>query len=419
LKKRAVLGFALVGLLVVAGGAFAETTLRFSLWRDLNTWDGTMEVIDEFMRRYPDIKIEVEVPSGSYTERLLTMHVAGVAPDVMLSEDEPYQSLIEAGVFMDITHLIERDAALLKEQMDDYWPSQHEVTIYKGRYFGLPGQVGGGVVTYINRDLFDQSGLAAPADDWTFDDLVEAGRRMTEDRNGDGSPDQWGIALTTSWPYALNWIWSGGGSLLNEDRTRSVLDQVEAIDGLQFMHDLIHVYGVAPAPGTPGVDWVGGAVGVRFLGSWDFGQSLANLPFNWDVAHLPKHPERGTRGTRVSWNIATISPQTQHLEAAWEFLKFFSSIEASRIIWEQSRMPFPPSVSVARTMVDPNTPQREEVMIEALLEYGRLQPITPYWNEMGRVFAPRLAEMLQGVISPAAAATLVADEINTILAASE
>ncbi len=378
-----------------------------------------MEVIDEFMRRYPDIKIEVEVPSGSYTERLLTMHVAGVAPDVMLSEDEPYQSLIEAGVFMDITHLIERDAALLKEQMDDYWPSQHEVTIYKGRYFGLPGQVGGGVVTYINRDLFDQSGLAAPADDWTFDDLVEAGRRMTEDRNGDGSPDQWGIALTTSWPYALNWIWSGGGSLLNEDRTRSVLDQVEAIDGLQFMHDLIHVYGVAPAPGTPGVDWVGGAVGVRFLGSWDFGQSLANLPFNWDVAHLPKHPERGTRGTRVSWNIATISPQTQHLEAAWEFLKFFSSIEASRIIWEQSRMPFPPSVSVARTMVDPNTPQREEVMIEALLEYGRLQPITPYWNEMGRVFAPRLAEMLQGVISPAAAATLVADEINTILAASE
>lgn len=227
------------------------------------------------------------------------------------------------------------------------------------------------------------------------------------------------MALTTSWPYALNWVWSAGGNLLNEDRTRSVLDEVEAIEGLQFMSDLIHVYQVAPAPGTPGVDWPGGAVGMRFLGSWDFGQSLATLPFNWDVAHLPKHPERGTRGTRVTWNIATISPQTKNLEAAWEFVKFFSSIEASRIIWEQSRMPFPPSVSVARTMVDPSTPQREEVMIEALLEYGRLQPITPYWNEMGGVFTPRLAEMLQGLISPTAAATLVAADINAILGAGQ
>jgi len=182
LRLKAVVSACLAAVLLVAGGAYAETTLRFSLWRDLNTWDGTMAVIDEFMRRHPDIKIEVEVPAGAYSEQLLTMHAAGVAPDVMLSEDEPFQSLIEAGVFLDVTQLIERDAAQLREQIEDYWPTQHEVTIYKGRYFGLPGQVGGGVVTYVNLDLFDQAGLPLPADDWTFDDLVEAGRRLTKDR---------------------------------------------------------------------------------------------------------------------------------------------------------------------------------------------------------------------------------------------
>jgi len=416
MKRRFLLCFAVSAIIlssVLSAVASAKVSITFSLWRDNSTWDGTMAVIEEFQTNHPDIEVNVIAPGG-YDEKLRVMSAAGSAPDVMLSQDEPFQGHIEAGVFMDLTDLVERDKDELAQQLADYWPTQHEVCLYKGRYYGLPGQVGGGVLTYYNQDLFDKKGLVYPDENWTWNDLIDYGKHLTEDTDGDGNVDTWGLTLSGWWVYTLPWIWSAGGAVLNKEHTRAVVDSPEAIEGLDFYQKLMHEYMVAPAPGMKGPNWMQGEQGINFTGTWVFGYYLQHLPFNWNVAHLPLHPETKQRATRVSWNIVTISPQTKHLQEAWKFAKFFSSIRASEIIWEKSRMPFPPSVQVARTMCDPATPQDEEVLVNVLLNYGRLQPITPYWTEMERIIASHLGKLRAGQISAKQMAEQCAREINAL-----
>ena len=45
-------------------------------------------------------------------------------------------------------------------------------------------------VLYFNKDMFDAAGIAYPTDDWTWEEFREAAKKLTIDKNGDGTPDQ-------------------------------------------------------------------------------------------------------------------------------------------------------------------------------------------------------------------------------------
>lgn len=46
---------------------------------------------------------------------------------------------------------------------------------------------------YYNKKLFSKAGVTAPPKTW--EEFVATGKRLTRDTNGDGRPDQWGLAL--------------------------------------------------------------------------------------------------------------------------------------------------------------------------------------------------------------------------------
>ena len=101
-------------------------------------------------------------------------------------------TFVAQGLAYDITPFIERDLV-----MDDYlaaWSSAR----YDGRYYGIPAEGGGyredGI--FVNRDIFNKAGIEIPSPDpaeaLTFDEWTQLSIRLTQDVDGDGTPEQWG-----------------------------------------------------------------------------------------------------------------------------------------------------------------------------------------------------------------------------------
>ena len=72
---------------------------------------------------------------------------------------------------------------------------------------------------------------------------------MTVDGNGvspgaDGfdstNVTQYGFSIVPGWPPVQQWIWQAGGEVLSDDLTQSPIDSAEAVQGAQFVADLIN-----------------------------------------------------------------------------------------------------------------------------------------------------------------------------------
>jgi multiple sugar transport system substrate-binding protein len=332
----------------------------------------------------------------------------------MLIQDEPFQGLVDKGLIADLTALVQRDMNELRAQIEDYWPTQWEVVQYKGRIYGMPGQVGGGYLIYYNQELFDQAGLPYPEKNWTWDQFIQAGRRTNRDVDGNGVNDIWGLQTAANFLHALAWIWGAGGDILNAERTAPVVNTTQTIEGFRFYQNLVREYGITQVSPTP--NWLAGQAAMFIQGNWAFGRNLQEGRFRWDVAHFPRHPSTGLRASRVTWNIVTMNPETKYPKEVWDFIKYFSSIEASELLITRSNVAYPPSMSASRkwSLARRDTPQNEMLMADVLFEDGRLQPINPLWQEMETILNKHMGRLWRGEASPEQTAAVAQEELTIL-----
>ena len=145
-------------------------------------------------------------------------------------------------MFVDLNPLMAEDGVSL----DDYFYPMDLEWGYEGGMYGAI-LYAGGQANYVNKDLVEAAGLEFPAEDWTWDDLLESAKAMT-------NPDenQSGINMTPLQPpyWSSSFIHGAGGTVLNDAKDQCTLTTPEAQAGLQFVADLILVHKVMPPPGA-------------------------------------------------------------------------------------------------------------------------------------------------------------------------
>jgi len=83
-------------------------------------------------------------------------------------------------------------------------------------------------------------------------------------------------------------MWQFGGGILNEDGTEVLLDSPESIAAIQYWHDLMYKYYVAP-PAVPGKMWAGDLyANNRLVFMWEGTWTGGFMKDNPDVAALTK-----------------------------------------------------------------------------------------------------------------------------------
>ena len=392
------------------------TEVRFSFWGnylDLKMW---RDIVREFEAENPDISIKPEYISGDYKKKIQLAMISGGAADVLLMDDEILPAYSVRGFLEDLSPYIERDREALR--LDDMFPTAMESFRYQGVQSGLPWD-GSSEVFFFNKDLFDAAGVPYPDRDWTCSDFRRIARELTRDLDGDGRPDQFGAMIEFTLNTVEGFVWSFGGDILNEDKTRFAMNTPEAIEAIQFLADMRCQDHVVPWS-TEGetlfaeVQLLSGRVAMVKSGAY-VALTLKGVKdaMRWGMAPVPIGPH-GDRATRVTWDGLCISGTSAHKEEAWRFLMFVESEKVQAQIARAGRG-LPVRVPDARKyFVDPKSGVDEALVIDAVY-YGKLNPITPRFLEIFEAVRYEFAQVQLCNQSAAEAVSHLEPQVNAIL----
>ena len=204
-----------------------------------------------------------------------------------------------------------------------------------------------GKVVLYRRDLFDEFKVPYPTNDWTWNDMLTACRKITHPNRG-----IYGIYFSRgkheSW-WWMSFLWSAGGRAVVYDHTnhhwKAVFDSPQAALALDFYNRLCtepwtdergrRHRGYAyrdPDWGTAGAKWARGEIGMMFA----YIDQKIFQKINPDVTGMvpvPRGPT-GLRGAELNSMMMGLFAGIREpavRDAAWEYMRFYDSMEAMRI----------------------------------------------------------------------------------------
>ncbi|NLE15188.1 MAG: sugar ABC transporter substrate-binding protein, partial [Spirochaetales bacterium] len=205
-------------------------TLKYAFWGNPDAIGVEQDIIKAFEEKHPDIKIEPIVSGyADYHTKLMTMIAGNMAPDVMRIDDYYFYDFIKLGAVESLSPFIQRD----KIDLDLYPKMGIEEAIVDGQIYGLPWGTAP-LYMLLNLDVFEKSGVALPSLDWTTKDFERIVRSFNPQKD-----KVYGFAIDTNYlSSVLPHIWSKGGTLLSEDKSRYTGDSPEASSAIQMLADL-------------------------------------------------------------------------------------------------------------------------------------------------------------------------------------
>jgi len=303
-----------------------------------NVMEARNRALEKFAAEHPNIIVErEELPHADFWVKIPAEIAAGEGPDVIqLPYLEQAVTFAAKGMFEPLDSFIDGPNGM---DRDDWLPEVIKYGVYGGKLTVLPGVMMLTGLAY-NKDMFDAAGVAYPTDDWTWDDMLAAAKKLTLDANGRNAEDpdfdpeaivQWGI-YTWWWKTDFaHYLWTFGGDWLNEDATECTLDSPQAIEAITFYGDLTQKYHVAPylrelapAHGHPAL--MEEKVAMAIFGSPRFPDVDAS-GINWDVAMIPYKKDVGVRANLMFGDGVAMVKGAKNREAAWEFIKYWAGTE--------------------------------------------------------------------------------------------
>jgi multiple sugar transport system substrate-binding protein len=329
---------------VAASGAPAaagqeHVKIRATIWVSQNEQNALDQMVQEYQKTHPNVEVEwINITGGGLygRDKLLTMLAGGDAPDLMMLNTGQFEGLASRGALRPLDDLVEAD----KLDLSMYWPQGIDGVKYNGHVYGLPRDLSD-VILYYNKDLFDAAGVAYPNDNWTWNDLRDAAKTLTRDKDGSGKVNQWGFGIGN---YTWTWtgfVWADGGDVLSADRKLCLLDQPQATEAMRFYFGLLTDDRVSPPPGAlpeqaSVLDYfTTQSIAMGLYGPW-FRPTLVTAAnqFRWDVAQPPKSPTTGARGSVVYTDEWGIYSSSKVARETWDFMTFLTG-PAGQTKWNE------------------------------------------------------------------------------------
>jgi len=380
---------------VVTGMSFAVTTVNFMNFSSAG--DNTQyleEMKNVFEEQNPDIKIKIEtVGFGDYFTKLMTLIAGNNPPDAFELNYENFYTYAKKGVLLDLAQPMEKvgfDESNINEMALKAFQAD-------GKQYGLPFSFSNVILIY-NKDLFDQAGAQYPTLDWTWQDELEAAKKIRE-----LDPMTFGIYQPIQFWEFYKTVRQNGGSLLNDDKTEFTLNRKENIETLQFMVDRVQKYNVMPNDAQlAGMgDWdlfISGRLGMVVTGIWALPTFIKDCDFNWDIQ---VEPGNIAKSTHFFSNGVVISKDAKNKEEAFKWINFLSSSrEVAKIRidagWE---LPAVTYQDILDDYISQTPPENREAVFESL-NYLVTPPVIENIGEMTDIINRYLEEARYGEKTP-------------------
>jgi multiple sugar transport system substrate-binding protein len=261
---------------------------------------------------------------------------------------------------------------------------------YEGTQYGLPATFSTSVLFY-NKDLFDAAGLDYPDDSWTWEDALAAAQELTDREN-----DVWGLYSPVQFWEFYKKAEQNGGGLMEADGV--TIDDSRNVEALEFMVSLIDDHQVMPREqdlaGVPNEQaFLDGNIAMLVSGIWMF-ETFRDADFAWDIA---VEPGLRNKATHYFADGLAVSNATDHPEAAWKWVNYFtSSPEMVRTRMESNwGLPVVQDLELVEAYLQQTPPDNRQAVYDSL-EYAIVPPVIERQNQMQDIVGQAIENVLLG-----------------------
>lgn len=394
-----------------------KVQIKLATWAGVDEANELQAILDELNAASDTYEIVQESSPAEFWTKLQTTVAGGTAADLIWMDQEHLPDFASKGALLDITDLMAGSDSPAAN-LDDYFPAAMEPYRYDGKLYGLPW-IAQPVMLYVNLDALEAAGYTADqVNDWTWEDFRQACIAMTLDAGGNNpgaegfdstGVTQYGFSIVPGWPPVQQWIWQAGGEVLSDDLTQSPIDSPEAIQGAQFVADLINVDQCTPGQSVISERGFGemmkaGQVAMFMGGAADDFERTEGKRIQGFL--LPQGPVN-----RANWAYIagmSVNAATQNPDAA-----FAAFMDLSQAIHEW-KVPAPRISLATAEGIAAATPYKEisAANIIANLEHMRAPRIFPGYAQWATVFGERYVDPL---VRGTGTAEQLAAEVRPIL----
>lgn len=395
--------WAILGLcLLLLGGCQPSTDprgpLQLTLWHAINpppNRDVFEQLVDQFNQTHPQVQVQALYvgQADQLMPKILTAVIGNAPPDILWFDSLITGRLVELQAIQPLETWLNHSP--LKAEID---PVLFESMELEDHLWSIPFTTNNAGIFY-RPSLFQAAGITQLPQTW--EDLRVAAAQLTQDKNGDGRIDQYGLVLPLgkgewtvfSW---LPFMFSAGGELVAANQPTLV--NPGAIAALEFWSKLLQegsAINSLPERGYEQDGFIAGRVAMQITGPWTLsylgptGVDFAVLPF--PVAQQPAAVLGG-----ASLFVMKTTPERE--QAARQFLEYTLS--------EQ----FQTTLAVGTGSLPVNLKSREsqayrefvaqQPALEVFLDqmaWARSRPIIPQYHQLSESLGRAIEATLLGV----------------------
>ncbi|MCR5102426.1 MAG: sugar ABC transporter substrate-binding protein [Butyrivibrio sp.] len=243
--------------------SYTTDKITINIW-DSNQQAGLQEIADDWTAQ-SGVAVSIEVIDwDNYWTLLEAGASGGEMPDVFWMHSNTAQMYMENDILLDLTDYIAADSSIEEE---NYYEGVWALYNSDGKQYALPKDHDTIALLY-NKAIFDEYGVEYPTDDWTWEDMYEAAKAITEGSNG----EVYGLAMNTSnnqdgW---YNLVYDYGAEVINETHDGTTIGSDEGKAAMEMVRQLLTVGAPQSVVAETGTDslFQSGQVGMITQGSW-------------------------------------------------------------------------------------------------------------------------------------------------------
>ncbi len=302
------------------------TLTVWGLWEDQSL---IKPAIEGYTRTHPNVTINYNFQSSlNYRSRVQTQIANGQGPDILMVHDTWVPSFVKSGTISPSPQDIVSSGDLA-----DFYPVVKDTLSQNNQIFALPRGIDG-LALYYNEDVLKAAGVTVPQ---TWEQFISAATKMTVvDQNGTIKTAGAALGATGNvdhWPDILGLLFlQQPGADLKNPATEAGVEVLKFYTG--FAKDpQKRTWDKSMESSTQA--FKEGKLGFYFAPSWRAHElRVANPQLNFKTAPVPQLP-----GSNVGWATFwayAVSSKSQNLREAWDFVKFLTSADTQKQLYQQA-----------------------------------------------------------------------------------
>jgi arabinogalactan oligomer / maltooligosaccharide transport system permease protein len=372
-----------------------SSKLTLNIWHQMlyENRKALRAVCDRYEADNPNIQINLTYrETEELRSNFQSSAMGGSGPELIYGPSDQVGPFSTMGIIQPLDNLFDAD----------YFDKFVNNAIIKsdGSIWMIGDVVGNHLMLLYNKELLNSPPV-------NTDELIDIGKRLTIDKNGDGRPDQFGLVWNFTEPFFYAPWLAGFGEWLITDDNRPNLNTQANITGFQFIKSLRDKHKILPKEcdyETANALFKTGSAAMIINGDWSWGDYKGIVDFG--IARIPKVVETGkwpapmvsTKGYSINVNTGGIE-----LDETIKLVKYLTSDEVQ--LYYTDKLNTQPSSKAA--LLDPLVTENELLRDSAkIIEVGRPMPIVPEMRAIWDALRTQYQAVLGGNVTPEDAAKL-------------